>query len=138
MKRNNATKFHRKSGVVQWRDLLFRPSTREILTINAEYDPLAEVSSRPERTRISCHAALDKAARAPFRKEGRMKRNNATKFHRKSGVVQWRDLLLILRSIQFKWKRNPLLCHPDRSAPGFPATLHWTKPRVRPSVKKGA
>ena len=36
-------------------------------------------------------------------------------------------------------------CHPaclglpwDRSLPGFPATLQWTKPRVRPSVKKGA
>ena len=26
------------------------------------------LSSRPERTRISCHAALDKAACAPFRK----------------------------------------------------------------------
>jgi hypothetical protein len=29
-------------------------------------------------------------------------------------------------------------CHPDRSVPGFPATQHWTRPRVRPSVKKGA
>ena len=43
-------------------------------------------------TRISCHAALDKAACAPFRKEGRMKCTNATKFHRKSGVAKWRDL----------------------------------------------
>ena len=49
--------------------------------------PQTEVSSRPERTRISCHTALDKATRAPFRKEGRMKCNNATKFHRKSGVA---------------------------------------------------
>jgi hypothetical protein len=38
-----------------------------------------EVSSRPERTRISCHAALDKTASAPFRKEGRMKCTKATK-----------------------------------------------------------
>ena len=52
-----------------------------------------EVSSRPERTRISCHAALDKTASAPFRKEGRMKCTKATKFHRESGVAQWRDLL---------------------------------------------
>ena len=29
------------------------------------------LSSRPKRTRISCHAALDKAACAPFREEGR-------------------------------------------------------------------
>jgi hypothetical protein len=50
------------------------------------------LSSRPERTRISCHAALDKTTCAPFRKEGRMKCTNATKFHRKSGVAQWRDL----------------------------------------------
>jgi hypothetical protein len=37
------------------------------------------------RTRISCHAALDEAARAPFSKERRMKFAKATKFHRKSG-----------------------------------------------------
>jgi hypothetical protein len=36
-------------------------------------------------TRISCHAALDEAACAPFSKERRMKFANATKFHRKSG-----------------------------------------------------
>jgi hypothetical protein len=35
--------------------------------------------------RISCHAALDEAARAPFSKERRMKFAKATKFHRKSG-----------------------------------------------------
>ena len=37
------------------------------------------------RTRISCHAALDEAAGAPFRKERRMKFAKATKFHRKFG-----------------------------------------------------
>jgi hypothetical protein len=46
-----------------------------------------ELSSRPERTRISCHAALDMAACAAFRKESRMKFANATKFDRKSGVA---------------------------------------------------
>ena len=50
------------------------------------------MSSRPERTRISCHAALDEAACAPFHKEGRMKCTNATKVNRKSGVAEWRDL----------------------------------------------
>jgi hypothetical protein len=54
--------------------------------------PLPPLSSRPERTRISCHAAPDKAAYAPFRKEGRMKCTNATKFNRKSGGAEWRDL----------------------------------------------
>jgi hypothetical protein len=27
-------------------------------------------------------------------------------------------------------------CHPDRSVPGFPATVHWTRPRVRLSVRE--
>jgi hypothetical protein len=58
-----------------------------ILYGNAEYRFQDELSSRPERTRISCHAALDKAACAPFRKEGRMKCINATKVNRKSGVA---------------------------------------------------
>ncbi len=55
--------------------------------------PKYELSSRPERTRISCHAALDKTACAALRKESRMKFANATKFYRKSGGAQWRDLL---------------------------------------------
>jgi hypothetical protein len=42
----------------------------------------------PERTRISCHAALDRAACAPFSKEKRMKLANATKFNRKSGAAE--------------------------------------------------
>jgi hypothetical protein len=46
-----------------------------------------KLSSRPERTRISCHAALDTAACAAFVKESRMKFANATKFNRKSGVA---------------------------------------------------
>ena len=64
------------------------------------------------------------AACAAFRKESRMKFANATKFDRKSGVAQWRDLLFILPIIESEWTRNPPLCHPDRSVPGFPATLH--------------
>src|SRR5882757_3358189 len=35
-------------------------------------------------------------------------------------------------------KRCPPLCHLDRSAPGFPASLPWTGPRVRLSLRKGA
>jgi hypothetical protein len=61
---------------------------------------------------------------------------NAIKFHRKSRVAKWRDLLFIIRIIESEWKRYPPLCHPDRSVPGFPATLHWTSPRVRLSVKE--
>jgi hypothetical protein len=36
------------------------------------------------------------------------------------------------------WKRRPHLCHLDRSEPGFPATRHRTRPRVRLSLRKGA
>jgi hypothetical protein len=45
------------------------------------------LSSRPERTRISCHVALDMAASAAFRKESRMKFAKATNLDRKSGVA---------------------------------------------------
>jgi hypothetical protein len=50
-----------------------RPGTggMTILFGNAKYDFQDDLSSRPERIRISCHTALDKAAYAPFRKEGR-------------------------------------------------------------------
>jgi len=42
----------------------------------------------PERTRIFCHAAQDRATCAPFSKERRMKFANATKFNRKSGGAE--------------------------------------------------
>jgi hypothetical protein len=52
-----------------------------------EYYAQTELSSRPERTRISCRAALDRLTCAPFFKERRMRLANATNFHRKSGVA---------------------------------------------------
>jgi hypothetical protein len=58
-----------------------------------------KLSSRPERTRISCRAALDMATCAAFVKESRMKIANATKLNRKSGVAQWRDLRFFFRAI---------------------------------------
>jgi hypothetical protein len=54
--------------------------------------PPPDLSSRPKRTRISYHAALDMAACAAFRKESRMNFANATNLDRKSGVAEWRDL----------------------------------------------
>jgi hypothetical protein len=42
---------------------------------------------RPERTRISCYAALDKTACAPSFKERRMMFANVTNFYRKCGVA---------------------------------------------------
>jgi hypothetical protein len=42
---------------------------------------------RPERTRISCHAALTNDHACGFRKESRMKFASATKFNRKFGVA---------------------------------------------------
>jgi hypothetical protein len=41
-----------------------------------------------ERTRISCHAALERTTCAPFSKERRMKLANATNFNRKSGEAE--------------------------------------------------
>jgi hypothetical protein len=86
MQSTEAATLDRKSGEAEGSAV---PHPNNQLWLEAAPSPL---SSRPERTRISCHAALDKATCAPFRKEGRMKYNNAIKFHRKSGVAQWRDL----------------------------------------------
>ena len=61
-------------------------------TGNAEYDAQIELSSRPERTRISCLSALDTTTCAAFIKESRMKFAGTTNLYRKSGVAQWRDL----------------------------------------------
>jgi hypothetical protein len=58
---------------------------------------LPRLAVGPERTRISCHAALDMASCAAFRKESRMKFANATNLDRKSGVAQWRDLRFLVR-----------------------------------------
>ena len=58
-------------------------------------EPLAritELSSRPERTRISYFALLATSTCAALRTESRLQILNATGLHRKSGGVQWRDL----------------------------------------------
>jgi hypothetical protein len=34
------------------------------------------------------------------------------------------------------WKHRPPLCHLDRSAPGFPTSRYWQRPRVRFSLIK--
>jgi hypothetical protein len=47
--------------------------------------PPSPLSSRPERTRISYHAAFTAATSAAFRKESRMKFANATNLDRKYG-----------------------------------------------------
>jgi len=97
------------------------------------------LSSRPKRTRISCYAAPDKAACAPFFKERRIKFANATNFNRKSGAAQRRDLCVDAPSWRCfstelpwacgppkvrktpqsgnrsLWNRRPSLCHPERS-----------------------
>src|ERR1700684_2233841 len=53
-------------GAPQIPPLRYAPVGMTILFGNAKYSFQDELSSRPKRTRISCHAALDKAACAPF------------------------------------------------------------------------
>jgi hypothetical protein len=74
-------------GAPQIPPLRYAPVGMTMLFGNADYSFQDELSSRPERTRISCHAAVDESTCAPFRKEGRMECINATKFSRKSGVA---------------------------------------------------
>jgi len=59
-------------------------SVQQLLSMEASPSPL---SSRQERTRISCYLAPTMAACAAFFKESRMKFANATKLDRKSGVA---------------------------------------------------
>jgi hypothetical protein len=54
---------------------------------NAQFYPQTELSSRPERTRISCHAAQDATSFAAFIKESSMNFASATNLNRKSGVA---------------------------------------------------
>jgi hypothetical protein len=69
----NANKFDRKSGGAQRRDLCVDASSWKCFST--------------ERTRISCHTALETTAFAAFSKEGRMNCANATNSNRKSGVA---------------------------------------------------
>jgi hypothetical protein len=95
----------------------------------------AELASRPKRetaffhgiTRLcrlrpaaspgnrSSHAAQDKAARAPFSKERRMKFAKASKFHWKSGEPAFQprsmDSALISKEEPHSWALQPL---PDK------------------------
>src|SRR6266851_5515982 len=64
-------------------------SIQQPLSVEVLPSPL---SSRPERTRISCLAPLDKTACAPFFKERRILFASATNFYRKSGGAERRDL----------------------------------------------
>jgi len=108
MRSGNATNFHRKSGGSK--PTCPGPAVEGSAVLrtspgNAEFYAQTELSSRlprravgPERTRISCLAALDTTTCAAFVKESRMKFTNATKLNRKSGVAQWRDLRFSLNS----------------------------------------
>jgi hypothetical protein len=88
MQSTEATTLNRKSGEAEG-SAVSRTSAG-----NAEYYTQTNLSSRlprravgPERTRISYHAALDKAACAPFFKERRKMIANATNFYWESGVA---------------------------------------------------
>ena len=97
MKLTEAATLDRKSGEAEGSAV---PRT---ITGDVEYDAQIELSSRlprlavgPERTRISCLAALDTTTCAAFIKESRMRFTDATKSNRKPGVAQWRDLRFLL------------------------------------------
>jgi hypothetical protein len=65
------------------RDLRFRGPLLETRNTTTH----TKLSSRPERSRISCHAALETTTCAAFSKESRMKFANGTDINRKSGVA---------------------------------------------------
>jgi hypothetical protein len=61
-----------------------REPSPEGLGINPEND-LSAVGAAPDRTRISCRASPDTAARVAFVTESSMKLANTTNLNRKSG-----------------------------------------------------
>jgi hypothetical protein len=84
------------------------------------------LSSRPERTRISCLAPLDKTARAPFFKERRIQFASATNFYRKSGGAERRDLCVDASSWKcFSTVRSRGICSP--------ADLPWKTQSLAPT-----
>jgi hypothetical protein len=70
--------------------------------------PPSDLSSRPERTRISYLAKTKMATYAAFLKESRTNFANATKFNRKSGAAKRRDLLSICSESNGKVYRTEL------------------------------
>ncbi len=62
--------FGKPEGAPQIPPLRYAPVGMTILFGNAKYGFQDELSSRPERTRISCHAALDKPRVRPSVKKG--------------------------------------------------------------------
>ncbi len=70
---------------------------------------LSFLPSRLERTRISCHVALETTGCAAFRKESRMKFANATNINRKSGVAEGRDLQCASTPPRFPRATPPLI-----------------------------
>ena len=72
--------------------------------------PPSNLSSRPERTRISYIATPPAATYAASRKGSRKNFANATDLNRKSGVAQWRDLRFALmekRNLEAIRSRHP-------------------------------
>jgi hypothetical protein len=80
--------------------------------------PEGTSESSPGRSPGLTHARRDQS------RQGRLNLNTA---------LRWSSCLFVAPAISV----TPTKCHPDRSVPGFPATVPWRKPRVRPSVKKG-
>jgi hypothetical protein len=116
----NATKFNRKSGEAQRRDLQCAlPSNNSCLNHRPQI-------CHPDRSEPGFPATQPSPTStcAAFVKESRRKFANATKFNRKSGEAQRRDLRCALPSNDSCLNHRPQICHPDRSEPGFPATQH--------------
>jgi hypothetical protein len=91
------------------------------------------LSSRPERTRISYHAAPESTTYASFLKERRTHSINATTLHRKSGGAQWRDL-------QFATSPGEAATSPSCSDPPIMATklLNFLVPATGPRKSRAS
>jgi hypothetical protein len=98
--------------------------------------PPSTLSSRPEPPGFPAARHSQTPACVAFSEESRMKLANAANLDdRKPGVAKWRTCCFSsVRSDGPNKSHHPPPVIPTR----IPATQHWTGPRVRLSVKKGA
>jgi hypothetical protein len=89
------------------------------------------------------HAALFTESRTRARCQQREVGNPGSLRSRRQRVGSlWSGALVNEKRLLFSnfspWKHRPLLCHLDRSVPGFPTSQHSPGPRVRFPLKEAA
>ncbi len=105
--------FDSRTGKLLWEGDLPLLRRGDALNLHGERQAIC----RDRRRRCDLHGPLEDRQTIRRRIRSICPALTCTSHQRKLArrTKQWRDLLFILRSIEFGWKRYPFLCHPDRS-----------------------